>query len=282
LKPIIAGQRGAPRAEERSVKPSAQPTLVRTQHLDTTPATTTPATQHLPHPGETARWLRKRGPAGRFLLVTSCISVCHYGSMRSSGYGHIADSVRAERAVRITATFADPRPFCPVIRAPDCRASRSAGSSPSCSRRAAGWPCSYPRPERAAGSARAISSRFHGGMTGCASPPPGWKTSTAPWRAARCPDLDAAASRGVMQQRFPVSPVRDWIRRSRSCTCRGLVMDLSCTCRIPAPVTRRITRPCPLYGLLGRVRRVAPVDVHAGGQKKPAPGQVPSGRGLPV
>ncbi len=28
----------------------------------------------------------------------------------------------------------------------------------------------------------------------------------------------------------------------RSCTCRGLVMDLSSTCRIPASVTRRITR----------------------------------------
>jgi hypothetical protein len=39
---ISAGQRCLPRIEgERSVKPSAQPTLVRTQHL--------------PHPGETAR-----------------------------------------------------------------------------------------------------------------------------------------------------------------------------------------------------------------------------------
>ncbi len=75
----------------RSVKPSAQPTLVRTQHL--------------PPPAKTAPGLRKRGPAGRFLLVTPCISVCHRGSMRSSGYGHIADSVRAERAVRITARF---------------------------------------------------------------------------------------------------------------------------------------------------------------------------------
>ena len=121
--------------ERRSVKPSAQPTLVRTQHL--------------PPPAKTARSLRKRGPAGRFLLVTPCISVCHCGSMRSSGCVHMADSVRAERAVRITARFADPRPFCPVSRAPDCRASRSAGSSPSCSRQAAGWPCSYPRPGRA-------------------------------------------------------------------------------------------------------------------------------------
>src|SRR5579864_9109052 len=48
---------------ERSVKPSAQPTLVRTQHL--------------PHPAKTPRWLRKRGPVGRFLLVTPCISVGH-------------------------------------------------------------------------------------------------------------------------------------------------------------------------------------------------------------
>ena len=72
--------------QERTVKPSAQPTLVRTQHL--------------PHPGETARWLRKRGPAGRFFSVTPCTRVCHRGSMHSGGYGQIADSVRAERAVR--------------------------------------------------------------------------------------------------------------------------------------------------------------------------------------
>ena len=93
--------------QERSVKPSAQPTLVRTQHL--------------PLPAKTAPGLRKRGPAGRFLLVTPCIRVCHRGSMRSSGYGHIADSVRAERAVRITARFADPRPFCPLSDAGTAR-----------------------------------------------------------------------------------------------------------------------------------------------------------------
>jgi hypothetical protein len=76
--------------ERRAVKPSAQPTLVRTQHL--------------PPLAITACWLRKRGPRPRF-LVTACIRVCHRGSMRGSGYGHIADSVRAERAVRITARF---------------------------------------------------------------------------------------------------------------------------------------------------------------------------------
>jgi hypothetical protein len=40
--------------------------------------------------------------------------VCHCASMHSNGYGHIADSVRAERAVRITARFVDSRPLCPV------------------------------------------------------------------------------------------------------------------------------------------------------------------------
>ncbi len=89
---------------KRSVKPSAQPTLVRTQHL--------------PPPGKTARSLRKRGPAGRFLLVPLCVIVCRRRSWRSDRYGHIADSVRAERAVRGTACFADPRPFCPVTQAP--------------------------------------------------------------------------------------------------------------------------------------------------------------------
>jgi hypothetical protein len=46
--------------EERSVKPSAQPTLVRTQHL--------------PPPAETAPWLRKRTPRGRF---PSCHAAYH-------------------------------------------------------------------------------------------------------------------------------------------------------------------------------------------------------------
>src|SRR5207245_11761410 len=93
MPPALRHTAGCPSGQrERSVKPSAQPTLVRTQHL--------------PPPAKTARWLRKRGPAGRFLLVTARITVYHDGSMRGSGYGHIADSVRAERAVRITACFA--------------------------------------------------------------------------------------------------------------------------------------------------------------------------------
>jgi hypothetical protein len=58
------------------------------------------------------------------------------------------------------------------------------------------------------------------------SPPRGWKTGTAALRGA------ASSCRKV-----PMSPVRDWIRQSRSCTCGGLVIDPSCTRRIPAPVT---------------------------------------------
>jgi hypothetical protein len=127
---------------ERSVKPSAQPTLVRTQHL--------------PPPAKTARLLRKRGQAGRPLLVTICISVCHCGSMHGSVHVHMVYSVRAKLAVRITARFGDLRPFCPLTWAPghssDCypRHTVSAGSSASCSR-------------QAAGSSRAISPGCHRG-----------------------------------------------------------------------------------------------------------------------
>jgi hypothetical protein len=104
-----------------TVKPSAQPTLVRTQHL--------------PPPAKTARSLRKRGPRTVFSLSRRVSACINYGSMRSSGYGHITDRVRAERAVRITARFADLCPFCPIIgrrdcSSDDCRTSRSAGSVP--------------------------------------------------------------------------------------------------------------------------------------------------------
>ena len=78
---------------KRFVKPSAQPTLVRTQHL--------------PPPAKTTRSLRKRGPAGRFLLVTPRVRVDHYGSMHGSVHVHMVYSVRAKLAVRITARFRD-------------------------------------------------------------------------------------------------------------------------------------------------------------------------------
>ncbi len=63
-------------------------------------------TQHLPPPAKTARSLRKRGPAGRFLLVPPCVIVCRHRAWRSNRYGHMADSVRAEGAVRGTASCA--------------------------------------------------------------------------------------------------------------------------------------------------------------------------------
>ena len=40
--------------------------------------------------------------------------------MWRSGCVHMVYSVRAERAVRKTARFADLRPFCPVTGAQDC------------------------------------------------------------------------------------------------------------------------------------------------------------------
>ncbi len=208
---------------ERSVKPSAQPTLVRTQHL--------------PPPAKTARSLRKRGPAGRFLLVPPCVIVCRCRSWRSNRYGHIADSVRAEGAVRGTACFADPRPFCPVTRRPDC-------SSDWCMPRIPGGrfsavllatdgglvlfvPAARGRlPHRPAPSHRGCHG---GGDRVRAARPPGGRTGTAQWRATLPADLDAARAAASCRKGFPVSRRRDWIWLSRSCTCRGLVMYLSCT-----------------------------------------------------
>jgi hypothetical protein len=98
--------------------------------------------------------------------VSSCAAVGHGVAIVTD----IADSVRAEGAVRGTACFADPARFIPLPGHPDCpvwlvygRASRPAGSAPFCSRWAAGWSCSYPRPGRASGSARAIPSMLHRG-----------------------------------------------------------------------------------------------------------------------
>ena len=82
-------------------KPSAQPTLVRTQHL--------------PPPAKTACSLRKRGPAGRFLLVAACLKACHCGSIRSSGYGHIADRVGGASGA-YNRSLRQFTPVCPVSR----------------------------------------------------------------------------------------------------------------------------------------------------------------------
>jgi hypothetical protein len=73
----------------QSVKPSAQPTLVRTQHL--------------PPPAKTARglgFLRVRGPSG---VVSSCVIGGQQTPLRGSGYGHMADGFGPEQAVHRTA-----------------------------------------------------------------------------------------------------------------------------------------------------------------------------------
>ncbi len=98
-------------------------------------------------------------------------------------------------------------------------------------------------PDRPASSHRGSTE----GMTGCASPPPGWKTSTAAVASGAVPGSGRRGEPRRHAERVPVSPVRGWIRRSRSCTCRGLVMDLSCTCRIPAPAP---TPTCSLFAHL--------------------------------
>jgi len=72
-----------------SVKPSAQPTLVRTQHL--------------PPPAQTARdrgILPSRGPSW---LVSSSVIVGQETPLHHGGYGHIPDGSGAEGAVRRTA-----------------------------------------------------------------------------------------------------------------------------------------------------------------------------------
>src|SRR5450631_2539107 len=75
---------------ERAVKPSAKPTLVRTQHL--------------PLPAETARELGFPGLAGLLAVVPPCFVMCRCAPLRSSGYGHIADGIGAEPAVHRTAS----------------------------------------------------------------------------------------------------------------------------------------------------------------------------------
>ena len=79
--------------DKRSVKPSAKPTLVRTQHL--------------PLPAETARELGFPGLAGLLAVVPLCFMMCRCGALRNSGYGHMADGFGAEQAVHRTAWSAD-------------------------------------------------------------------------------------------------------------------------------------------------------------------------------
>jgi hypothetical protein len=74
---------------EMAVKPSAQPTLVRTQHL--------------PPSAETARGLGFVRAGGRSCVVSSSVICGQERSLRHAGYGHMADSVRPGGTVRRTA-----------------------------------------------------------------------------------------------------------------------------------------------------------------------------------
>jgi len=75
--------------DRRSVKPSAQPTQVRTLHL--------------PLPAETAPGLRLPRLAGRLLVVPPCCIMCRRGVWCRSGCGHMADGSGAGGAVHGTA-----------------------------------------------------------------------------------------------------------------------------------------------------------------------------------
>jgi hypothetical protein len=79
-------------------------------------------------------------------------------------------------------------------------------------------------------------------VTECAPSAAGRKMGAVPWRATLCAGRTLHGRRR-MPQGFPMSALGDWIWLSQSYTCRGLVMYLSCTRRVPALVTRRITRP---------------------------------------
>ena len=221
--------RTRPAPMSTAVKPSAQPTLVRTQHL--------------PPPAKTARSLRKRGPAGRFLLVPLCVMVCRRRSWRSDRYGQIADSVRAEGAVRGTACFADPCPFCPVMRAPspDWCIPRIPGGR--FLRRSArdGRRAGLVRtrgPGQASASARAIPSRAATeAVTGCAPP----ARRVEDWHGAVVSDAargsGRCASGGVGPQGFPGIP-------SQGLDLVEPVMYLSWTGDVP--VVHRSARASPV------------------------------------
>jgi hypothetical protein len=89
VKRVSPGQQPFWQAGERSVKPSAQPTMVRIHHL--------------PPPAKTTRKLGIRPPRGPACVVSSCVIVGQETSPHHAGHGHIADGVRPGGAVHRTA-----------------------------------------------------------------------------------------------------------------------------------------------------------------------------------
>ena len=136
--------------------------------------------------------------------------------------------------MRITARFADPRPFCPITRAPRllacliCRTTRAVGPvllRRACAGRWAGiHACG--RADCRIGQPHPIEAAIEA-LAECPSLPRGWKTDAAALR-----ERQRRAARGSQCPRSGTGS-----GRTGQCTCRGLVIDLSCTRRIPAPVT---------------------------------------------
>ena len=101
--------------KERSVKPSAQPTLVRTQHL--------------PPPAKTARWLRILVAGGPFSPVPACVTLCRCRPLCRGVHGRIADGFCAlERSVRTVGCFTDGHGRDAVAaRSPACSNAKGGG-----------------------------------------------------------------------------------------------------------------------------------------------------------
>src|ERR1039457_4370200 len=110
-----------------------------------------------------------------------------------------------------------------------CRAFVRSGSPAFYSRWAAVWSCSYLRrgrlPDRRCHPIDAATEA----ATECASPAAGWKTCTVPCER-RCWRIWTMHERGGPCRTGSRCSLRDSIWLSRRCTCRGLVMYLSCTC----------------------------------------------------
>jgi hypothetical protein len=133
-------------------------------------------------------------------------------------------------------------------------------SSQSCSRWAAGWPCSCLRPGRAAGSARTIPSRLLLRR---------WPSARrCRWNGRRT--QPRCGSGGIAPQGFQCPRSGTGSGAADQCTSRGLLIDLSCTRRIPAPVTRLDHQPAKaacaaaseVPGRLGQTQREESGDVH--------------------
>ena len=162
--------------------------------------------------------IMRQGPPGRVIVMVPEPSGwgCRWPSRRVQPpygrFGHIADSVRAEGAVRGTACFADPRPFCPVTWHPDCSPDWCMPRIPVgrfCAVLLAmdGWLVLY---VPAAGAGFRIGPRHPieaatEAVTECASLA-GWKD----WHGAVASDVargsGRCASGGVMPQGFPGIP----------------------------------------------------------------------------